>query len=282
MQYGIDYTSLSVDEVKAVGASFVCRYVSTPGNPKNLTHSEAHELTANGVDLVVVFETTADRSLAGRNAGEDDAHHGLVQAIDAGMVGARPIFFAVDFDTAGSPHRTDAYFDGVAAVLGHHRCGPYGGIEVCEHQFSRGFQWAWQTYAWSDGKWGRAKLQQYLNGSSYDHDRGFGDFGQWSAGVPFNQYKAHDFSTLIPHERVEADRLVTLQKHPHIHEHGIRVVKARLTQLRKAVWRAAVHGETVFGSHIKKGWDIEHRRQRYHILSQLTDWPPRAANGMLV
>lgn len=278
MRYGIDYEALPVEQVKVLGASFVCRYLSTAGNPKNLTREEARALSAHGVDVVVVFETTADRALEGRRAGEYDAHAALTQALGCGMVGARPIFFAVDFDSSSSPSATDGYFDGCAAVLGHGRCGPYGGFAVCEHQLDRGFHWAWQTYAWSDGRWGRAQLQQYQNGASYDHDRaGDADFGQWRYLVPPYRPEVSPFALLVPHERAEADRLEQLRAHLHLHPHPtLEQTLVRLVGFRKAVWLAAVKGKTTGGKDITPGWGIEHRTERYETLSRLTGWPPKS------
>lgn len=190
-RFGIDYAwgSPTGSALKSAGVTFVCRYLSTPGNSKNLSSTEARRLSDAGIDIVVVFETTASRALAGYGSGAADASSALRQARALGMPANRPIFFAVDFDTGGSPSRVDSYFDGIASVLGKSGSGPYGSYEVCAHLLARGFKYAWQSYAWSGGKWSKAQLQQYSNdhtlaGTSCDYDRAMAtDFGQWRVGV---------------------------------------------------------------------------------------------------
>jgi hypothetical protein len=46
--------------------------------------------------------------------------------------------------------------------------------------------YGWQTYAWSGSAWDqRAKLQQYLNGAMFDHDRAIAaDYGQTPFSAP--------------------------------------------------------------------------------------------------
>lgn len=177
--------------LKAAGRGFVCRYVSTIGNPKNLTAAEARRLKAAGLDVVVVFETTADRALAGRPAGVADAKAALAQAVACGMPSGRPIFFAVDFDvSSGQKARVISYIAGAASVLGKHGTGVYGGLGAVKAVLDAAVcSFAWQTYAWSGGVWDRrAQLQQYENGQtlaglSVDFDRAVSiDYGQW--GVP--------------------------------------------------------------------------------------------------
>jgi hypothetical protein len=190
-RFGIDYAwgTPNVAGFKAAGVSFVCRYISTPGNSKNISAGEARTLSNGGIDIVLVFETTAGRATAGKSAGAADARSARSQAAGVGMPSDRPLYFAVDFDTAGNPSKVDAYFDGVASVLGKDKSGPYGSYEVVKHLLDRGFKYGWQTYAWSRGQWdSRAQLQQYSNdhtlaGVSCDYDRGVRpDFGQWRIG----------------------------------------------------------------------------------------------------
>jgi Rv2525c-like, glycoside hydrolase-like domain len=270
-RYGLDYESLPVAEVKRLGASFVCRYLSTDP-AKNLTPHEAKELSAHDIDIVVVWETAADRALDGRDAGERDAHEALVQAIWCGMVGSRPIFFAVDFE-ATSPALLNPYFDGVRAVLGYQRTGVYGGIGAVGHLLdARLAGWAWQTYAWSGGRWDdRARLRQYLNGQSYDHDLATAqDFGQWRYHVRPPETRTSPLAPLQPSERAEVDRFEHLLRHPHLHPEAVKTVRARLVELRKNVWRAAELGVLPDGKRTMAGWGIDHRKARYEILLSRT------------
>lgn len=194
MTFGIDYAwgRPSVSTLKKDGVEFVARYVSSPGNSKNLTLSEAKTLSSAGISIVVVFETTATRAEAGHAAGVADAKEALKEATACGMPSGRPIFFAVDEDTTVGPHVT-AYFQGVASVLGLARTGVYGGYAVVKGCFDHNLvKWGWQTYAWSGGRWdARAQLQQYSNshtidGVDVDYDRvakaTIHDYGQWTVG----------------------------------------------------------------------------------------------------
>jgi hypothetical protein len=185
-RFGIDYAwgRPNIAAFKAAGVTFVARYVSTPGNSKNISASEARTLSRGGLDIVLVFETTAQRATAGFSAGVRDARSARKQALAVGWPKGGVIYFAVDFDASGSA--VDRYFDGVASVLGKDHCGPYAGVRVVEHLMNRGFKWAWQTYAWSGGRWDpRAQLQQYSNehyigGVNCDYNRAVkADFGQW-------------------------------------------------------------------------------------------------------
>lgn len=186
-RFGVDYafSRPSLAALRSDGVTFVCRYLSKdPG--KNLTPSEAHELSRAGIDIVVVWETTAGRALDGFAAGVLDAKTALLEAQHIGMPAGRPIYFAIDFE-AGHPETVEPYFRGVASVLGRGGTGAYGGIVPIAYLFDRGvIGFGWQTYAGSQGLWDhRAQLQQFSNdhsvgGASVDYDRSTQvDFGQW-------------------------------------------------------------------------------------------------------
>jgi hypothetical protein len=77
------------------------------------------------IDVVLVFETTADRALAGQPAGTSDAQSASRQAAELGMPHGRPIYFAVDFDATPQQQPViDAYFRGVVSTLGPGSTGP--------------------------------------------------------------------------------------------------------------------------------------------------------------
>jgi peptidoglycan hydrolase-like protein with peptidoglycan-binding domain len=192
MRFGLDYSAgnMTVDALRGVGADFICRYVSTPGNPKNIRAQEVVAMSRAGIDIVLVFETTTGRALEGEPAGTSDAQSAARQAADIGMPPGRPIYFAVDFDaTPQQQPVVDAYFRGVASALGLRSTGAYGGYWVIQRLFDAGLiRWGWQTYAWSGGNWdSRAQIQQFSNshrvsGIECDYDHGLGqDFGQWRA-----------------------------------------------------------------------------------------------------
>lgn len=194
MAQGCDYawSRPSPAVIVATGHEFVCRYVSHDTTGKNLTLAEAASLTAAGLWLVIVFESSAGRMLAGTSAGVADARFAEAEAAKLGMPSSRPIYFACDFDaTPGQQTLINAYLDGVATVLTPDRIGMYGGYGPIKRALDAGkITWAWQTYAWSGGLWDkRAQIQQYSNDQSLggvggiDLDRSTtADYGQWRTG----------------------------------------------------------------------------------------------------
>lgn len=192
--FGVDYAwgRPGPTALKAAGAHFVCRYLSHDTSGKNLDRAEAKQLSDAGLWIVVVWESTASRALAGRAAGAQDARDAAAQAKACGMPAGRPIYFAVDFDaTAAQQAEIDRYLDGVASELGHARVGLYGGYGPISRAFNAGtIAWGWQTYAWSGGRWdARAQLRQYsndhtINRVGLDYDRSTTpDYGQWKVNV---------------------------------------------------------------------------------------------------
>ena len=185
-RFGIDYAwgTPNVSAFKSAGVTFVCRYVSTPGNSKNITKSEARSLSRAGFDIVLVFETTGTRASAGYAAGQRDARSARSQALAVGWPKDGVLYFAVDFDA--NPGQVVSYFDGVASVLGHDHCGPYAGVRVVSALHDRGFKFSWSTYAWSGGAVDpRTSLYQFSNGHNVggvdsDYDRSLKSyFGQF-------------------------------------------------------------------------------------------------------
>jgi len=188
LSFGIDHSSTPPDPAKlvAAGVHFVCRYLSTPGNPKNLTLAEAAALKLHQIDVVLVFETVAKEALKGQAAGVADAKSARQQAAVCGLPHA-PIYFAVDFDeTPQEASVVHDYVAGAASVLGYDKTGGYGGYWVVKRLLdAKVCKYAWQTYAWSGGQWDvRAQLRQYLNGQKlagisvdFDHSM-FPDYGQ--------------------------------------------------------------------------------------------------------
>ncbi|MDX6429695.1 MAG: hypothetical protein QOE54_2061 [Streptosporangiaceae bacterium] len=192
--FGIDYAwgRPGVAALKKAGVKFVARYLSHDTSGKNLTAGEARQLSDAGIWIVVVWETTANRALAGRSAGAADATDAAKQAKACGMPSGRPIYFAVDFDaTSSQQSEIHAYLDGAASVLGRDRVGIYAGYGPVKRAFdAKKIAYGWQTYAWSGGSWdSRAQLQQYSNnhyvgGVDCDYDRAMkADYGQWRVGV---------------------------------------------------------------------------------------------------
>jgi hypothetical protein len=192
--FGVDYAwgRPSVTSLKNAGVKFVCRYLSYDTTGKNLGLAEAVRLSDAGIWIVVVWETTAKRALAGHTIGAEDARAAAAQAKACGMPADRPIYFAVDFDaSSGQQAAINAYLDGAASVLGKNRTGIYGGYNPVKRALDGGHcAWAWQTYAWSSGHLdSRSHLFQYSNdhkigGVGLDFDHALkDDYGQWKVGV---------------------------------------------------------------------------------------------------
>jgi len=188
---GVDYSWArpSPSALAGAGYTFAARYLSDDSG-KDLSGGERDALWSSGVDVVVVWEQSADAALSGYGRGVSDAQHAIAEANGLGIPGDRPIYFAIDFDgQPGQQGTIDSYFDGVAAVIGRDRTGAYAGYWVIKRLFDDGkIAWGWQTYAWSGGNWdGRAQVRQVLNGISVgnsinccDRDQAVvNDYGQW-------------------------------------------------------------------------------------------------------
>jgi hypothetical protein len=192
--FGVDYAWArpSPSSLYAEGFRFAARYLSYDTTGKNLSKGEADALINAGLDVVVVWEWNADDALQGYGLGVQHANAADAQARACGMPEGRPIYFAIDFDAQPSQQGAiDAYFDGVASVIGRDRTGVYGGYGPVSRLFDAGkVKWGWQTYAWSYGAWdGRAQVRQIQNGigpgGGEDKDQSMvADFGQWGHGAP--------------------------------------------------------------------------------------------------
>ena len=163
--------------LKKAGIQFVVRYISTPGNPKNITRTELLELHKAGIEVALVFETTADRARYGAKAGAADAQSAQQQVAALGFPNA-VVYFAVDFDPHGHETTIVSYIHAAAQVLGVKRTGVYGGLNAVKAVLdAKVANYGWQTLAWSYGKWDpRRHLEQYANGQkiaghSVDLDR---------------------------------------------------------------------------------------------------------------
>ena len=190
--YGVDYSYArpAPGTTRAQGYTFVARYLSHDGS-KAIGPSEAAATRAAGLDIVVTWEDSAEAALGGYAQGVADAQVAAAEAAAIGMPAGRPIYFALDFDaSAAQQGALDAYFDGVASVIGRGATGAYGGLGPIQRLFDAGkITWGWQTYAWSGGAWDpRAQLRQVQNGiagGSEDLDEAVaGDFGQFGPNAP--------------------------------------------------------------------------------------------------
>lgn len=181
-------------DVAKAGYKVSCRYLSRDRS-KNLTRAEAQADLKAGVDVVVVWESTAGNATRGLVAGRDDAQAAVAElrALGAPIGGAKPmcIYFAVDSDV--NPDAVHPYFVAARAVVhaAHFRIGSYGSYRIVEDMLSRRLvDLGWQTAAWSGGKVSsKAALYQNartvrIDGTSVDVDAiRLADYGGWRGAL---------------------------------------------------------------------------------------------------
>lgn len=287
-RFGLDSTAeIPVAAHHLVGSTVALRYLSR-FTPKVVTAGEHKRYRAAGIDLVLVFEDFGRPDRQGYADGKADAEFALKQshAILGSPARRARYRFAADYDPAGHPELTDAYFDGVAAVIPRRDCGPYGSDVMVAHQHGRGFGCLWQTYAWSGGRFYSSpdnSVYQYSNGHTVagigaDYNHLFGDdFGQWDFRPPspkidprYSRFPKgpYPWKGKLLHEHdavVEYDRL---RKHPLIH-------RRRLGELRRELRDCAdrifflVHQDAQWGAFVlPPAWLAYHRGWRYQQLVQ--------------
>ncbi|MEU7096048.1 glycoside hydrolase domain-containing protein [Kitasatospora aureofaciens] len=188
MALGLDiaWDRPSTNDILATGAHFVARYLS-PDSSKNLNSTEVRDYPANGLSIVVVWESTAGRMLAGYSAGVSDAQAAEAQRRSLGLPNDMVIYFACDTDVSGSQYHTvNEYMRGVNSVIGLNRTGFYGGYYEVENVAAAPAtaSYFWQTTAWSNGHWSaHANIRQdggTLLGGAADVDHSMtDDFGQY-------------------------------------------------------------------------------------------------------
>jgi Domain of unknown function (DUF1906) len=180
---GVDYSHHPANSpgsaaLKAAGKHFAVRYVVGQDDPRGITTAECAELLAGGVDVVAVYEGTANRMLDGEPAGEYDAMRAHAFLIEVGLPATMPIFFACDFDasTQSELAAIRGYLRGAASMLTLGRTGVYGGYTVIQDCYSMGAaSLYWMTSAWDYGRGVHpaACLYQYaynvmINGTNCD------------------------------------------------------------------------------------------------------------------
>lgn len=187
VDYSVDHPKLSALQ----GYDFVCRYLGAGLFTKGMAYNEAASLSANGHSIVSNWEGTGKEALKGKAQGVSDASRAATYHLACGGNPSSPIYFSVDFDTrvldAAQWSSVEAYFAGIASVIGWERIGVYGGYNLIEIMHTRGWaNYFWQTYAWSNGAWStHAHIRQtkngvQLGGGEVDLDTAMvADYGQW-------------------------------------------------------------------------------------------------------
>jgi peptidoglycan hydrolase-like protein with peptidoglycan-binding domain len=186
MSEGIDFSFARPGgaAIKAAGKQFVVRYLSS--NSKGLTNSEINDYKSNNLAIALIYEENGKELLGGFAAGVRVAQEADNHRAKLGLPNTVAIYFAVDFDAAGSDLTACASaIDGAVSVLGYNRVGGYGGINFINAIAGR-CKYGWQTYAWSRGQVSNnANLYQYLNGQTIN-----------GGGVDFCRNLKADFGTI--------------------------------------------------------------------------------------
>lgn len=108
-------------QLRAAGVVGVARYVGGGSSGKRLTSSELADLTANGIIVIGVFETTTTRSNAGALAGTTDAQLTLADPVTKNL----PYLCASNDQSSWSQANVD-YAGAFQDVVSKDRTGVYG------------------------------------------------------------------------------------------------------------------------------------------------------------
>ena len=183
-------TASTAAALKAAGMQFVARYVvPTTDAWKRLTQAEAEAIIGAGLEIISIFETTANSAAGGASQGASDGATAYAQAQIVGQPRGTAIYFAVDYDAPSSDFAAiTAYLQAAQQQLGdNYQVGVYGSYAVVEAMAaSSAAAHFWQTYAWSNGQLSsKANIYQYENdqtiaGVSLDLDNSYGNEGGWS------------------------------------------------------------------------------------------------------
>src|SRR5258708_34257861 len=93
---------------------------------------------ADGFQLILFFESWADRMLGGFDAGVADAEFADAKVKALGLAGI-PIFWSADFDvTPAQQVAVNAYLDGATSVRGLKLTGLYGGYYTVKRALDAG------------------------------------------------------------------------------------------------------------------------------------------------
>ncbi|SHI24184.1 protein of unknown function [Sporobacter termitidis DSM 10068] len=193
MTKGIDCASRITSTVAAdlvrSGYNFACRYIA--GTSKQMYAAEAQIISAAGLDILCVYETTADRPRGGAASGSADGAAALKAVQALGIPATGIIYFAADFDAKSTDmNNIESYLRAARAQTGAYEIGIYGETSVIDEMAVRGAcKGFWQTCGWSAGKVSQyaqvyqSKVNQKAAGISVDFNELYVDpsaAGMWS------------------------------------------------------------------------------------------------------
>jgi hypothetical protein len=132
---GCDYARpLDPQLVAKAGYRYVGRYINgSRTHWKVLTPTERDRLHAAGVDIFLIWETSADRPLSGATGGKIDGLKAVADAYRLGCPPEVPIVCAFDIDVwSANIVACEAYGRAFAATLAPYRFGLYGDWDIIE------------------------------------------------------------------------------------------------------------------------------------------------------
>lgn len=157
MSIALDYTSrISPAALKAADVSLVFRYIA-PQKWKVITPSEYAELKANGIRVILNWESSADDWRDGDNGGSTDGRLAVAQARALGYPAGSVIVGSADYD-ATNKSQIVAYARAFKAQVnaGGYQAGVYGPWDVLSWvQEVGGYTFYWQagmSTSWSGGR----------------------------------------------------------------------------------------------------------------------------------
>ena len=146
-------TQAVIQAFKSDGVTFAGRYVKS-NSWKTLKKAEADMLQACGIQILSVYERSADTTRGGAAAGSADGVEAFTHARAIGQPLGTAIYFAVDYDAPVEDFpRIERYLRAAAACIPGYKLGVYGKYSVIE-AMAQGLPgiYCWQTRAWSMGK----------------------------------------------------------------------------------------------------------------------------------
>lgn len=207
---GVDSAQrLAPAQIRAVGATFTCRYYAPLVNGKRswkaLTPAEIAELHGAGIGIVPNWESSAARPLAGASAGSADGREFARQlGIDAVPFEALVVVSCDMNATAANRAAVEAYFRAALSELrraSYFNVGVYGDTDLFDWLADldpRPVGWLIGARSFSDGTKRGASLWQRLQGA-WGHNLG---------GVPDSVYDPNDVladvaGIWLPHDDVD-------------------------------------------------------------------------------
>jgi len=182
-----------VPRAKAVGIAAAARYL------KNLSAAEVRALSAAGIKIISIYESTARRALDGAMAGRMDGEHAVTQAKGLGQPAGSAIYATVDFDAVPLQIPTVlSYLAYFRAALGNaYRLGVYGNGLVCKAALDGRLA----DYTWLAGGLGMQGSRDFLASGRATLVQDVGDAQHETLGIAIDSdtINADDFGGwLIP------------------------------------------------------------------------------------